>query len=515
MNYKQAIIALPAMLLGAYSTTAQDLNEALNLSNLTVQGTARSMGFGNALGSIGGDFSSVSVNPAGLGIYRSSEFTFTPTLRLNSSSSTYLGVVTPDNNVRFNVNNLGMVFTDAPKGKRYERRKWKSVSFALGINRVADFNRNYSYGGVNTANSASQVFEADANQYPGDLASTDPLTVPGYMGYWSYLINPVTSNTYKTVVPFGGGVRQDKTVKERGKINEFALSMGGNYKEQLMIGATVGIPTVRYSVKSAFSELLDPGNNYANPDTFVSFRYNQDLEVKGTGINLKLGAIVKATDNVRIGAAFHSPTIYALDQTYTPGIVVDVHNTIYEQSSRMQNTATDRFNYYLVTPWRGILSGSYIMKGIGFITFDYEYVGYNGMSYIYPLTDGNGYSYEQDQENMNQDIKSTYQGASNFRLGIEGLLTKFFMARAGFGYYSSPYKNPDINGQRMDFSAGLGFRDKDFFADIALVHSAYQIQTVPYSINFDYVRSGGSPNIPGATTDYGINNLAFTVGFKF
>ena len=124
-------ILLSAFVLGSFASRAQDMGEAYNLSNLEVQGTARSMGFGNALGSIGGDFSSLSVNPAGIGIYRSSELTVTPTLRFNNASSDYISNTTSDNNTRFNFNNFGLVLTSAPKGKRYERHAWKAVSFGI------------------------------------------------------------------------------------------------------------------------------------------------------------------------------------------------------------------------------------------------------------------------------------------------------------------------------------------------------------------------------------------------
>src|SRR5271170_4082159 len=95
-NYK--FLFLPAILGMTFSSFAQDVTEAYNLSNTTVQGTARSMGFGNALGSVGGDFSSLNVNPAGIGIYRSSELTFTPSLRVNSATGDYAGSSTTDNN---------------------------------------------------------------------------------------------------------------------------------------------------------------------------------------------------------------------------------------------------------------------------------------------------------------------------------------------------------------------------------------------------------------------------------
>ena len=449
-------------------------------------------------------------------MYRSSEVMVTPGLRLNSSNTEYSGTATDVTNTRFNFNNYGIVFTNAAKGKRYEKRKWKSVSFAIGTNRVADLNRSYTMTGNNYTSTASHAFEADANMYPNDALSNDPLTYPGYIGYQSYLLNQNSNGDFYSVVPYQGGVRQTKTVKEQGRINETVISVGGNYKEQLMLGATIGIPTIRYNVTSSFTETLAPGNAESNPDTFNSFRFDQSIAVKGNGVNLKLGAIFRASDNVRVGAAFHTPSYYVLTDNYSPGIVSVVRNQTIELNTANSGLPTNSFNYEFVTPWRGILSGSYIMKGIGFITLDYEYIGYNSMGYIYPTDDGFGGNYAQQQYDMNQAIGATYQNTSNVRLGAEALVTKYFMARLGLGYYGNPYKISGLNGQRIDIGGGIGFRDKDFFIDLALVHSMYQSESVPYSVDYSYVISSPSvPVIPSAKTSFGLNNVAFTVGLKF
>jgi hypothetical protein len=186
------------------------------------------MGFGNALGSVGGDFSSLSVNPAGIGIYRSSELTLTPSLKINSNSTDYTGVATTDNNTRFNFNNFGLVFTDAPKGKRYDRRSWKTVSFGFGMNRLADFNYNYSYSGTNSSNSASLLFESDANLNKSAAGATDISNSLGYMGYNSYLLNINGAGNYYSIVPYSGGVYQQKSVHSTGGVNEYVFSLGGN-----------------------------------------------------------------------------------------------------------------------------------------------------------------------------------------------------------------------------------------------------------------------------------------------
>ena len=514
---KQVFLFFSALSVASVSSYAQDIREAYNLSNLTAQGTARSIGFGGALGSVGGDFSSLSVNPAGIGIYRTSELTFTPSLKINGASSEYLGTTTTDNNVRFNINNFGIVITDAPKGKRYDRRNWKTVSFAFGMNRVADFNRTYTYSGKNSTSSATQAFESDANQYPGDVSSTTASNLPGYLGYQSYLIDQATGGSYYSVVPYSSGINQTKTVKERGRVNEYVFTLGGNYKEQFMLGATLGIPTLNYEMKSTYSEYLGTTAHISNPSGFKSFSYNQDLSITGTGVNLKIGGIYKITDEVRIGASFHSPTAYTITDIYKPNIVSDVNNAVTTLSVGNGFLVQNQYDYTFVSPWRTVLSATYIMKGIGFITADYEYVGYNSMRYIYnedPDYNTN-LALQQQEDAMNRSLKDTYMGTSNFRVGAEGLITKFFMARAGFGYYGNALKQSGENNQRMDISGGVGFRSNGFFADVALVHSMYDENYQPYSVDYSYVTSGASAVMPRDKTSFGINNLAVTVGVKF
>jgi hypothetical protein len=507
--YKHGLL-ISALLLGAGTLSAQDLNEAFNLSNLTVQGTARSMGFGNALGSIGADFSTLSVNPAGIGIYRSSEATFTPALRINNASSDYLGSTTTDNNTRFGINNFGIVFASSANGRRRAKRAWKSVSFAFGMNKVADFNRNYTYQGVNRSSSATQAMESDANQYDVTTVNT-----PGYLGYQGFLIDPASAGTppYHSVVPFSGGINQQKVIQEKGSISEYAFSFGGNYRDVLMLGATIGVPDVHYSANSYYSETKIPGNTASNPAGFQYYQYNQSLDITGVGFNLKLGAIYKITDYLRLGAAFHTPTIYGITDVYNPYLLSQFSSGATELSVSNGGLQTNQFDYSFVTPWRGVLSASFIIKKIGFITADYEYVNYAAMHYIYPTdpTTNNAAA----ESAINQDIKNTYKGASNFRIGAEALVTKYFMARAGFGYYGSPYKNNEDLAQRIDISGGVGFHFRHFFTDLALVHSFYKNQEYAYTVDYNFVVSGPPAPAPLASTRYASNNVAWTIGVKF
>jgi hypothetical protein len=496
---------------------AQDAVEALNLSNVGVQGTARSMGFGSTLGSIGGDFAALSVNPAGIGVYRMSELTFTPSMKFNTAESQYQGSASSASNSRFNINNFGIVLTSAPSGKRYDQRCWKAVSFAFGMNRVGDFNRDYTYQGKNMSSSMTQTFEADANFDTAGVKTYSPSNGLGYMGYQAYLIDPTLSGRYTSVVPFGGGINQWKEAKQRGRITEYVISFGGNYKEKLLVGGTLGFTGFKYDYQSRYSEWLSEDNHSPNPNNFSSFRLEQNLSLNGSGINLNLGGIYKISDNFRIGAAFHTPTYYNIDDLYRPYMtsLVNGGETILSvDNGFVQENA---FKYTFVTPWRGVLSAAFVKKGLGFVTVDYEYIGYNSMRFYYPYGyDMAGYALSQEETDMNNYLQSLYKGASNLRVGVEALAGQYFMVRGGFGYFGSPYRNSPDYGYRMDFSGGIGFHFENFFTDLAYVRSIYTEQQTPYMISdYRYVMSGGAASPPVATIDFAINNIAWTVGLKF
>ena len=200
----------------AFTALAQDETDVLRYSLMTPQGTARSMGFGSALGSVGGDFTSLSVNPAGIGVYRSSEIMFTPSLKFNSVDGTYLGNLNDDNAARFNFNNFGAVFSRVERGRRYEKANWKTVSFGIGVNRVADFNRNYTYGGLmqgsgDQYSSFAEVFSNAANANPNSIDQAGSLA---YLGYQSYLVNPDANNFFYPITNWETGLNQLRSVEE-------------------------------------------------------------------------------------------------------------------------------------------------------------------------------------------------------------------------------------------------------------------------------------------------------------
>jgi hypothetical protein len=512
-------IALATAALLPATAMAQNEIDALRYSQVSSAATARSLGLGGAGGSYGGDFSSLSINPAGIGIYRSSEIMFTPTLRINSMSGDYLGTHSSDDNAKFNLGNFGAVFTTASTGKNYQNSDWKAFSIGVGYNRVADFNTHGNYKGNNNLSSMTEGFAADAK-----LFGTSQFNVPpyGYFGYEGYLTDTAgNSIPYENIIKKNGSLNQAKAWESKGGINEWTLSLGGNYMEKLMLGATLGITSYKYDRTTSYYEedaSLNP-NNY-----FDYMSYNEYLSTTGIGVNFKLGAIYKVNDYFRIGGSFHSPTwssftdISQYDMTTnTEGYKASLNaantnpTTYVDPLDQNGNPLTYSYNYSLRTPWRGVLSATAFMGKYGFITADYEYAAYNTMKYNFDNADA---VYERQ---VNDAIKDTYKGTHNFRLGVEGKLENY-MARVGFAYYSSPYKQSDLfDGQRMDFSAGVGARFGAFFVDLAYVHIMQKNAEFAYPV---ITASNPALNIRQTPVDlanlkYSNNMIAMTLGVKF
>ena len=83
---KQKIIFLSLIII-SFSVKGQNEFDAFRYSSQSMFGTAKATSMSGALGSLGGDFSCLSYNPAGLGMYQYTEISFSPSFSLNNSTS--------------------------------------------------------------------------------------------------------------------------------------------------------------------------------------------------------------------------------------------------------------------------------------------------------------------------------------------------------------------------------------------------------------------------------------------
>ncbi|MEO5564277.1 MAG: aromatic hydrocarbon degradation protein, partial [Chitinophagaceae bacterium] len=182
-------------------------------------------------------------------------------------------------------------------------------------------------------------------------------------------------------------------------------------------------------------------------------------------------------------------------------------DTYTADSKEFSSGAPAKYKYELTTPWKFMLSGSYVLREIedvtkqkGFITGDIEYVTYGSNRYRNSEDSDDGL-----YDDINAAMKEYYKGALNFRLGGELKFTTV-MARLGFSYYGNPYKDKELKGNKMFISGGLGYRHAGMFIDLTYIHALQKDISFPYRLSdkantFANIKNSGS-------------NLMLTLGFK-
>jgi hypothetical protein len=472
----------------AISTTLNAQNEvdALRYSTHDNLGTARYSAMGGAFGSLGGEFSALSLNPAGIGMYQFSEFTFTPTFNLNSTKSYFNGTNTADYNTGLDIGNLGLVFT-IPKGDT----DWKRINIAIGWNQLTSYDRNIIIEGHNNTSSlADNILEYAQGNTIDNLNSFH-----GSPAFWSDLIDLENNDTingwyandngsYISHVSSKSNKMQAKHMQTSGGENEFVFSAGGSYNEQLYIGASIGFPSINYYENTIYSE-------HSFEDTINGlngFDYQEELTTYGNGMNLKVGAIFRVNESFKIGASVHSPTYYNIEETYSTLIT-----THFNEVSYTEDSPVNYFEYKLQTPWKANLSASTILNKNILINGDYEIIDYSSVrmhSDSYRFTD------------ENEIISNLYQKTENIKIGAE-MNIKPFILRAGYAKLGSAFANKDFS--RENFSYGLGINNGGYYFDIAYVLSQGANEHLLYSEEYIAPTSLVNTN----------HSLIFTIGFRY
>jgi hypothetical protein len=479
---KRIALAIATLLIFSSLAFSQNENDAFRYSFMKPGGTARFTSMGGAFGALGGDFSSLSINPAGLGVFRSSEITFTPTLDYSMVESSYYGNLEDDMKYNFNLNNLGIVFV-LPITRPVDQPGWKSINFGFGINRHNNYNQRWIAEGFNTESSLMTDFRDQANR-EGSVSNLDDFSTGLAWDSWLlYLID----GQFAVDMP-NGRVLQRQETNTSGSIREFVLSMGANYDDRLFLGATIGLPSVRYEESTIFVETDRDNEN----SVFNSLTYTNKFNTSGTGFNLKVGAIYRITDMIRIGGALHTPTFFKLEDEYNATMRSSLNLDDYENYASSPN---GWFKYELNTPMKAIGSLGLVFGTAGLLSFDYEYVDYTRMRL---RSDDFMFSDE------NRIIRDNFTAQHNFRLGGEVRLEPIVL-RGGYAFYSSPYKTGVNDGQQSVVSAGIGIRERHYFVDFGYAMTFFSEDYYLYSAQF----------VRPVENNYTMSRFMLTMGFRF
>ncbi len=483
---KKLIVALFTLMAFIPALLAQNEVDALRYSRLNNSGTARFVAMGGAFGALGADFSSLSYNPAGIALYKSSEISITPSFNVGRTEADYNGSYREDSKYTFNLGSVGIVMATDLRA-RNPQSMWKNIQFGFGLNRMADFNNRTMIEGTNTTSSFLTPYRDNANGIaPDDLSAFS--TGLAYDADLLFLRNAADSATwnYQTDLP-DGGVNQRQSIVTKGSLNEMVFAVGANYGDRLYLGATIGVPYIKYSSRSVYTETDEEDNS----DYFDSFTRTDELETSGTGINLKLGLIFRATDWLRLGGALHTPTFYnGMADSWNATIKSNFDNG----SSITSRSPEGFYEYELTTPMRAIGSVGFVLGKAGIISADYEHVDYSDSRLRAP---------DYDFNDENEAISNSYLKADNLRLGTEWRFGTLHL-RGGYTISSNPYKY-GTDATRSAYSFGLGVREKNFFIDLAWVHASMDDEYYLYSSEY----------VPATMTKQINNSFLMTVGIKY
>ena len=492
---KRFSLLIVAIISVASVSVAQNVDDALRYSQIFYGGTARFMSMGGAFTALGGDLSSLSQNPAGLGVFRSSEISVSPQLFNIKSTSEFNGI-SSDYLYDFNLGQAGIVGNII---KRNDQSGLITLNFGYSFNRTNNFNQSIIVNGKSNNSSMADYWVDQANGYYKDELAEN--AADALLAYNTWIIDtlPGYDFNYGTVFSFFGsnppsvyGQTIRRIISYEGGTAEHALSIGGNYSNKIFFGATIGISTLNYLSHYEHLETTDA----ALPSKFTNFNYTFHYENTGTGYSLKIGTIIKPSDAIRIGLSFHSPTLYRINEIYFD----DITSKFSDGSKYEDKNNTMRYSYALTTPFRALAGIAWQIKKFGLLSADYEYVDYS--SARFSATNDN---YDYSKKNL--DIKSILKPASNIRLGGELRLDKFYL-RGGYGYYGKTFKPGDIN-ENQDYrsiSGGLGFREQNISIDFGFTNLKNSQNYLLYS------SSAGSPL---ANLSINKNIYSVTFGYKF
>ncbi len=436
-----------------FPVTAQYTGQALQFSQRYPIMTARSLGMGGAFATLGGDLSAAYLNPAGLGVYRKSEFSFSPGFVNATTLSDYYNQTMDDSRFRMIMGNFGYV-------SAYNSKKETGlvgVSFAVNYNRLNDFNKNILIKGENPNNSLADLFMDNANGiHPDDLNAFRER-----LAFDAYIIDTTPGSAVYYETPVFLPIGQRKYIETKGRSGELSFALGMNFSNVFYFGLSMGIQPLHYEETLIHSE-----NDFRNLTDFDNFRYTETLDLTGSGFNFKLGFIARPLNFLRIGGALHIPTYYYIKEIYDARMESAFDNGDYFKVRPTDINGnileTGAYKYYLVTPLRAMGGVSFQIGKIGLLATDVEYVNYGSIRY-------RNYDAESDMTIYNDEIRDAYRPVLNIKGGGE-LRFGQVSVRAGAGYYPSPYKKGELNekANSVELTAGVGYRDKNFFIDMGL-----------------------------------------------
>lgn len=525
----------------ASAAAAQNQYDALRFLGNDVNGTARFVGMGGAMSSLGADLSTIGTNPAGIGLYRSNDVALSFGFNANKSHSDFNGSVMDESRNRASFDQVGFVWST----KIGNKTDLRFLNFAFNYHKRVNFNRQFaSKGGLNGNSLTWQMadmidgaedgngglfYQSEDDFYGsnGLLNADNPymdrkyVGTPylGAMGARTGLVDVKGDEDGNILNIYGwNGIDGEYYSRETGSVNEYDFNVSFNVRDRFYFGATLGVYDIDYLRYSSYGENLEGNSN---------FTLNNTYKTEGTGIDLKVGTIIRPFEYspFRFGLAIHTPILYNMSDRYTSVLVTNLalENSTVSYTENLRDYLSGGqyvWDYRLITPWRFNVSVGTIVGGIMALDAEYEFENYSATK----LQNAEGV-----ELNGQSAIKETLKGVHSFRVGMETKVSSAFSVRAGYHFRSTPitsdaFKNiPVTDNTRTDaeylnlksrqaVSVGLGYRGRLVYADVAYKYDFYKGDFYAFDGGLD---QSGNLLLSPTKVNNERHQLLFTIGVHF
>ncbi|MCD7972052.1 MAG: outer membrane protein transport protein [Candidatus Azobacteroides sp.] len=512
-------LTFSAIALLSASLSGQIIEEmdALKYSRSQIMGSARYMSMAGAFTSLGGEVSSINQNPAGIAVFPKSEISGTLNLRFLNTKVNQNGSTNSEDLTKFSLDNIGYVGAVNLKNSGSGIMNW---NFGFVYNRTYSFDRNY-YGQGNTSGYSSlpdyiarktSTFRPPI--YEDEFGYGSDIPWLSVLGYDASLISAIDGGPSYINNFNDRFTASSLKMVERGHVDEYNFALGFNYSHLLYVGLNVGITDMVYDQSSYYNEVFT-GTEGSDGYELINHR-----SLDGSGVNVKIGAIIRPTYAWRLGIAYHSPTFYNMSTSYYGE--VRNYNPDYANSGTIGYEPGEyypRTDFDLRTPQK-LLVGTSFIGDYGLVSVDYEYCDYSSIKI------------KEDGFNVTPPLDETLRGTHTIKIGGEYFINNSFSLRAGYAHITSPVKKEVLDGglevftsgtvphYTLDkgqnyFSLGFGYRYKSAFVDMAYVLNSYKEDLYAFSPVFDST-SGQQVIMPVVSKlTNNRSNILLTFGVQF
>lgn len=533
----------------AMPSVAQDTYESAKLLGSDLNGTARYVGMGGAMEALGAEISTISSNPAGIGLFRHS--TFSASLGVVSQQDVKKFGDVGKTNVSFD--QLGFVYSNELDNRSF-------INFAVNYHKSRNFDQILSAAGSLRRGSLNQIgfskYDKDnvnnggyfldynnegdlmgyENASPNSLRSynytqVDYLYMNAFNAWWNegkddieigYLDGADSPNGYL----YNNG--------QHGWIGNIEFNISGNINDRVYLGFTAGAHTVNYKTYSEYIEnLVFMDGSNAGKTTL-----RDDRKIEGTGFDVTAGVIFRPIEYspFRVGLAISSPTWYDLKSSnYT-----QLFNDCYQEGIGLweegHNGETYEFRMY--TPWKFNVSLGHTIGNMLALGATYEYSDYSTMDIR--INDGHDYYGNQESHSdkvMNRQTEQAMKGVHTLKIGAEMKPDPTLAVRLGYNYVSPQYEENGVRDMTINsigvmysstndytnwkdthrITCGLGYKYEGWNFDLSYQYSITKGTFHPYQPNTTFSMDNGvMSNVPQtAEVDNKRHQLLMTVGYTF